>query len=92
MRALEARFYARAKAGGSPVTVGHVRWEQGRVEVDPADLKPDEIRPFTPQSVLSKLRFLVECAGTAPMELTRLKSDYWGFVELLPKDHLPRSR
>jgi hypothetical protein len=83
MTVLQARFFPKAKRGGGAVVIAEVRCHDRKVEIEPTKVGPRDVRPFDPTAILGKLYFLVENAGPAPVQqLTRLKSDYWSFVEI----------
>jgi hypothetical protein len=86
MTVLQARFFPRSKrVSGGAVVMAEVRCDGGRAEVEPTNVGARDVRPFDPTAILAKLYSLVENAGpAAAQQLTRLKSDYWSFVEVGP--------
>jgi hypothetical protein len=86
MRILEARFYPDSKSGPSSVVVGRVHCEGTSARIETCSLRPDAIRPFEPTALFDKLEFLVGSAvGDTFHALLRLKSGFWSFEEVPPR-------
>jgi hypothetical protein len=91
MRILEARFHPDSKSGGGSIVVGRVHCE-GRVgKIETYPLRPEAVTPFEPTALFDKLEFLVGSAvGDTFHALLRLKSGFWSFEEVPPRE--PRAR
>ena len=86
MRVLEARFHPHKRNGKAAIVVGRV-YVYGTTALVQGATGPSVVPITFRDAMIEKLRYLVRSCGNHPYDgLTKLRSDFWSFVELIQKE------
>jgi len=84
MRVLEARFHPRKRVGGAFFVVGRVYCNARSARIEAAvNVRENGQMDQATSAMLEKLDYLVRASAPRSFDyLSKLRSDYWSFVEI----------